>query len=164
MTLGEKVRVITGQIGRCAGNTGAVERLGVPALCLQDGMILFCDRILRAYHDSGPAGVRPAFGQTQFAPETTLAATWDRELIYQSARAMGQEFRDLGVNIALAPVSGKIYCMWRMTCILTRASGGPYGRSPLAGRNYEGFHADPYGTFNLQDYYAVSLTENQLAA
>ena len=37
MTLEEKVRVITGQIGRCAGNTGAVERLGVPALCLQDG-------------------------------------------------------------------------------------------------------------------------------
>ena len=45
MTLEEKVRVITGQIGRCAGNTGAVERLGVPALCLQDGESIFSDLI-----------------------------------------------------------------------------------------------------------------------
>jgi hypothetical protein len=49
MTVEEKVSIVTGQIGRCAGNTGAVERLGLPALCAQDG----------------PAGVRPATGKTQ---------------------------------------------------------------------------------------------------
>lgn len=69
----------------------------------------------------GPAGVRPSYGQTQWAQQVTLAATWDTDLIYQSALAMGKEFRDLGVNVALAPVSG-----------------GPIGRAPLAGRNYEG--------------------------
>jgi len=121
MTLEEKVSIITGQIGRCAGNTGAVERLGVPALCLQDG----------------PAGVRPTYGVTQWAAETTLGATWDVDLIYQSALAMGKEFRAQGVNVALAPVSG-----------------GPYGRSPLDGRSYENFAADPYAS-GISGYHAI---------
>ncbi|TFY62536.1 hypothetical protein EVJ58_g3808 [Rhodofomes roseus] len=113
MTLEEKITVITGQSGRCVGNTGAVERLGVPALCLEDG----------------PAGVRLIQGASQFPAGQAVAATWDRDLIYQRGRAMGQEFFDQGVNIALSPVTG-----------------GPLGRSPRGGRNFEGFFDDPYGT------------------
>jgi beta-glucosidase len=44
----------------------------------------------------GPAGVRPADGHTQFPAGVTTAATWDRELIYNRSRTMGQEFYDLG--------------------------------------------------------------------
>ena len=78
MTLEEKITYITGQNGRCSGNTGAVERLGVPTLCLQDG----------------PAGARPILGSSQFPAGQAVAATWDRELIYQRGHAMGQEFYD----------------------------------------------------------------------
>ncbi|TFY50840.1 hypothetical protein EVJ58_g10868 [Rhodofomes roseus] len=78
MTLEEKITVITGQSGRCVGNTGAVERLGVHALCLEDG----------------PAGVRPVQGVSQFPAGQAVAATWDRNLIYQRGYAMGQEFFD----------------------------------------------------------------------
>lgn len=78
MTLEEKVWFITGQNGPCAGNTGSVDRLGVPSLCLQDG----------------PAGVRPVQGSSQFPAGQAVAATWDRELIYARGRAMGQEFYD----------------------------------------------------------------------
>jgi beta-glucosidase len=46
MTLEEKTTLITGQPGRCVGNTGAVPRLGLKSLCLEDG----------------PAGVRPISG------------------------------------------------------------------------------------------------------
>ncbi|KAJ9107455.1 hypothetical protein QFC21_000908 [Naganishia friedmannii] len=113
MTLEEKLLVVTGQNGRCVGNTGAVSRLNVPALCLQDG----------------PTGPRPVDGHTQFPAGVTTAATWDRELIYERSRAMGQEFYDLGVHIALAPVTG-----------------GPLGRAPAGGRNWEGWYADPYAT------------------
>ncbi|EPS94914.1 hypothetical protein FOMPIDRAFT_281622 [Fomitopsis schrenkii] len=113
MTLEEKVWFITGQDGRCAGNTGSVERLGIPTLCLQDG----------------PAGVRPVQGSSQFPAGQAVAATWDRELIYARGRAMGQEFYDQGVNIAFSPVTG-----------------GPLGRSPRGGRNFEGFFADAYAT------------------
>ncbi|CAE6507267.1 unnamed protein product [Rhizoctonia solani] len=113
MTLEEKVNITTG-VGlssRCAGNTGAVPRLNIPALCLQDG----------------PAGVRPADFASQFPAQVTVAATWDRELIYERAAALGAEFRGKGIHVALAPVTG-----------------GPLGRSPLGGRNWEGFSADPY--------------------
>ncbi|KAB5590285.1 Beta-glucosidase [Ceratobasidium theobromae] len=113
MTLEEKVTIVTG-IGMdstCAGNTGAVPRLKIPAFCLQDG----------------PAGVRPADFASQFPAQVTVAATWDRDLFYGRAAALGAEFRGKGIHIALAPVTG-----------------GPLGRSPLAGRNWEGFSADPY--------------------
>ncbi|KAH9932207.1 glycoside hydrolase [Fomitopsis serialis] len=113
MTLEEKITLITGQPGRCVGMTGAVERLGVPALCLEDG----------------PAGVRPVQGVSQFPAGQAVAATWDRELIYQRGYAMGKEFFDQGVNIALGPVTG-----------------GPLGRSPRGGRNFEGFFDDAYAT------------------
>lgn len=78
MTLEEKIYLITGQEGRCVGNTGAVERLGIPVLCLEDG----------------PAGPRPIQGSSQFPAGQAAAATWDRELIYARGHAMGQEFYD----------------------------------------------------------------------
>ncbi|TFY61579.1 hypothetical protein EVJ58_g4431 [Rhodofomes roseus] len=113
MTLEEKVTLITGQPGRCVGMTGAVPRLGIPALCLEDG----------------PAGVRPVQGVSQFPAGQAAAATWDRELIYKRGYAMGKEFYDQGVNVALGPVTG-----------------GPLGRSPRGGRNFEGFFDDAYAT------------------
>lgn len=60
-----------------------------------------------------------------------MAATWDRSLAYLRGVAMGEEFRDKGVDGALAPVAG------------------PLGRSPAGGRNWEGFSPDPYLTGQL---------------
>ncbi|KZT68357.1 glycoside hydrolase family 3 protein [Daedalea quercina L-15889] len=113
MTLEEKITLITGQSGPCSGSTGAVERLGIPVICLEDGT----------------SGVRPIQGSSQFPAGQAVAATWDKDLIYQRGYAMGQEFFDQGVNIALSPVTG-----------------GPLGRSPRDGRNFEGFFSDAYGT------------------
>ncbi|KAL9932528.1 hypothetical protein V8E36_008645 [Tilletia maclaganii] len=112
MTLDEKVNVTTGADGyTCTGNTGAVPRLGLRSLCLNDG----------------PSGVRGALNVSQFASPITVAATWDLELAAQHASAMGAEFAGKGVNIMFAPVSG-----------------GPLGRSVLAGRSSEGFGSDEY--------------------
>ncbi|KIY53221.1 putative beta-glucosidase [Fistulina hepatica ATCC 64428] len=113
MTLSEKANVISGVPGRCEGVLGGVASLGIPTFCLQDG----------------PAGVRPIHGVSQFPAGLTTAATWDRELIYSRSYAMGAEFFDLGINIALAPVTG-----------------GPLGPSNRAGRNWEGWWTDPYAT------------------
>ncbi|KAB8217573.1 glycoside hydrolase superfamily [Aspergillus novoparasiticus] len=121
MTLEEKVSVVTGQTGPCAGNSGNVTRLGIPKMCFQDG----------------PGGVRPSLGNTQFPSSVTTAATWDVDLIYARSYAMGKEFYDMGVHVAMAMVTG-----------------GPLGRSPYGGRNWEGWYADPYGT-GIASWYGV---------
>lgn len=80
MTLSEKSNLTSGIMDRCAGNLGSVPRLSVPGFCLQDG----------------PAGLRGVRGGSQFPAGLTVAATWDKDLIYRRARAMGEEWRDQG--------------------------------------------------------------------
>lgn len=55
-----------------------------------------------------------------------MASTWDRSLLYRYGHALGEEYRDKGVNVALGPVAG------------------PLGRLARGGRNWEGLGADPY--------------------
>lgn len=112
MTLLEKVNITTGvgwQQERCVGQTGAVERLGFRSLCLQDS----------------PLGLRFTDYNSVFPAGITVAATFDRGLMYRRGYAMGAEFRDKGVDIQLGPVAGAL------------------GRAPAAGRNWEGFSPDP---------------------
>jgi hypothetical protein len=55
------------------------------------------------------------------------ATTWDKKLIYNRGKAIGQENRGKGVNIALGPMMNM-------------------GRVAAGGRNWEGFGSDPYLT------------------
>lgn len=113
MTLAEKVNLTSGvgwEGDKCVGNTGSVPRLGLPNLCFQDS----------------PVGVRDADFISVWPAGGTIAATWDRQLIYARGYGMGTEHRRKGVDVQLGPVVG------------------PLGRSPAAGRNWEGFSPDPY--------------------
>ncbi|KAI8673277.1 Beta-glucosidase [Fusarium keratoplasticum] len=115
MTLLEKVNLTTGvgwQNERCVGNVGDVPRLGLRGLCMQDG----------------PVGVRLTDYNSVFPSGQSAAATWDRNLIFRKAQAIGEEFRDKGVDVVLSPVAG------------------PLGRNPSGGRNWEGFSPDPWLT------------------
>ncbi|PWN46305.1 glycoside hydrolase [Ceraceosorus guamensis] len=113
MTLEEKANMTAGANGPCIGSTGSVPRLGIPSLCFSDG----------------PTGVRQALNVSQFPAEVTVGATWDLDLVGKRATAMAEEFRDIGINVMFAPVTG-----------------GPLGRSPQGGRNWEGFATDEYLT------------------
>lgn len=127
LTLEEKVNLTAGITGgRCEGTLGRVERFGIPELCFQDG----------------PAGLRASDFVTVFPAGVTTAATWDRDLIYRRAAALGAEFVAKGVNVHLGPVTG-----------------GPLGRSPFQGRNWEGFGPDPY-LHGEAAYYTVSGTQS----
>lgn len=93
MTLVEKVNITTGtgwMMGPCVGNTGPVERLGFPSLCLQDG----------------PLGIRFADNITAFPAGITVGATWNKDLMYQRGRAHALEARGKGVNVILGPCMG----------------------------------------------------------
>ncbi|KAI1828175.1 glycoside hydrolase family 3 protein [Xylaria intraflava] len=76
-------------------------------------------------HDAGN-GVRATDLVTSFPSALHVGASWDRNLTYQRGLYMGKEFKAKGVNVMLGP------------------NAGPLGRTPLAGRNWEGFSVDPY--------------------
>jgi len=95
MTLVEKVNITTGigwQMGMCVGNTGPVERLGFPSLCLQDG----------------PLGLRFADNATAWPAGITVGATWNKELMYERGKGHGLEAKMKGVNVLLGPSMGPI--------------------------------------------------------
>ncbi|KAK7217991.1 hypothetical protein V2G26_005994 [Clonostachys chloroleuca] len=76
-------------------------------------------------HDAGN-GVRATDFVSSFPSAIHVGASWDKNLTYQRGWYMGKEFKAKGVNIILGP------------------NAGPLGRSPLGGRNWEGFSVDPY--------------------
>ncbi|CZS93589.1 probable beta-glucosidase 1 precursor [Rhynchosporium graminicola] len=115
LTLLEKVNLTTG-VGwegeACVGQVGSIPRLGLRSLCMQDA----------------PVGLRFTDYNSVFSSGQTVAATFDRGLLYARGYAMGEEFKAKGVTVQLGPVAG------------------PLGRAPTGGRNWEGFSPDPYLT------------------
>lgn len=95
MSIVEKVNLTTGTgwgLGPCIGNTGAVPRLGIPSLCLQDG----------------PMGVRFTDFVTHFPLGQAAGATFNKKLMYLRGKALGKEHRKKGVHIVLGPTIGPI--------------------------------------------------------
>lgn len=113
LTLLEKVNLTTGigwLGGQCVGQVGSVPRLGLRSLCMQDS----------------PLGIRFADYASAFMSGQTIAASFDRDLLYARGKAIGEEHKGKGINVVLGPATG------------------PLGRTPTGGRNWEGFSPDPY--------------------
>ena len=70
--------------------------------------------------------MRSAASITAFPAGILAGATWDRRLMKERGRGIGEEVRDLGIHVILGPVAG------------------PLGQFVQGGRNWEGFSNDPY--------------------
>ncbi|KAJ6599389.1 glycoside hydrolase superfamily, partial [Mycena sp. CBHHK59/15] len=90
LTLTEKAGLLAGQgqlSSRCVGNTAAIARLGLPALCFNDG----------------PAGIRLTKNVMGFPASINAAATFMRRLMQARGAAMAEEFRRKGIHVLLGP-------------------------------------------------------------
>lgn len=75
--------------------------------------------------EDSPLGVRLTDYNSAFPAGINAAMSWDKALILQRGEAMGAEHRGKGVNVQLGPMMN-------------------LGRDAAAGRNWEGFGADPF--------------------
>jgi len=77
--------MVTGGTGNCIGNVAAIPALGFGGICSMDG----------------PTALNRADLISIFPAGLTAAASWDRDLIYERANSLANEFRDKGVHVLL---------------------------------------------------------------
>ena len=120
MTLEEKIKL-------CSGlnfwETRAYEKYGIPSFFMCDGPSGL--RKQEMERETDMLGINNSRPSTCFPAAVTTSNTWDRELLYQVGRAIGEEARDQKVGVVLGP-------------------GVNIKRNPLCGRNFEYFSEDPY--------------------
>ncbi|TGJ78371.1 hypothetical protein E0Z10_g10397 [Xylaria hypoxylon] len=91
----DKINIVTGVgwgNGPCVGNTPAINSIGYPSLCIQDG----------------PLGIRYGTKVNAFTPGIQAASTFDRALIRERGQFMGEETKGCGIHVLLGPVAGPL--------------------------------------------------------
>ncbi len=118
MTIEEKASLCSGQD---FWHLKGIEHLEIPSIMVTDGP----HGLRKQLESDGEIRLNKSVPATCFPTASALAATWNRDLIYEIGVALGEECRQEKVAVLLGP-------------------GANIKRSPLCGRNFEYFSEDPY--------------------
>lgn len=119
LTLEEKIGMIH---GNGLFRTEGVKRLGIPAVTMSDGPM----GVRNEFENAHWVTIGNSDDYVSYLPSNSaLAATWNRELAFESGKVLGEEARGRNKDVILAP-------------------GINIKRSPLCGRNFEYMSEDPY--------------------
>lgn len=126
---------IEGKVHGAAGASVAIERLGISS-------VIFAD---------GPAGLRISpvavndklIYPTAYPIGSLLSSTWNKPLVEKVGKAIGNEAREFGVDVLLAP-------------------GMNIQRDVLCGRNFEYYSEDPVVSGNIAAAYVNGVQHNNV--